>query len=744
MKLGRQIAALFGATCLTALGAAEPVWAQTFYADGTLTPTSTVSASASPGSFNGQGWPDAKGNEWFSQPAGPNSAESLFFTTLNSGSGELYRTATDASGVGQQIQQDYYNYSTANGETTYSDCHYVIASGLKYTVGINGGTLTAYAGSTALGAPTSGSTTISGTATGVGYTLSLGCIQTNSTTTTLTAQLTNTSTGAVLGTTVWTDTTAALQNVVSTVGVHGYTTNSGYKDPIYTIRTYTTATPPAATALTLSGPTAGYTGQASSNFTLSSNGTLSSSTTASLTDDQGCTTACFTPSSPTLAAGSYTTVNFTYTPQVAGSRTITAAASGLTSATAPYAATAVVTISPYSAAFKFSPYNWKGYGSTARVAGLSYPQTWNIGANFTVVWTASSSATATLLLPTKSNTLAISCLLDGVLGGNGVAVTGNLTLASLGFSTISAGSHTLRCYVRNSNNTSVWNQGAGAGTTLQVQGLQVDAGSSAGTAPGPAAYGDVLIHGDSVPEGILAAGSTDDFFDSHMYLAMNALEARGYDVGTAIMTGTGFIATLNGVPGDYPVSGGVYGGATSGRWNQVDQGVSLLDANGQISAYGFTGTSPALIVYETLGNDERVSANVSDLQTSVRSEALALRAAAPNAKIIFFTPLQMEYPNAGYTLTQDTTYTTPFHAGLASANAAGANVLDVDLGAALAKQIYSNAFYGSVANQPHINLQGHATEAPYFMNAITQALAPAATATSKRGVGSPISTPFSH
>lgn len=80
-----------------------------------------------------------------------------------------------------------------------------------------------------------------------------------------------------------------------------------------------TASGGAATAVTLSGPTSGVSGAASSNFTVSANGTLSSSLVVTPSDSGGGGT--FSPTSVTLSSGTLTGT-FTYTPASAGTKSV--------------------------------------------------------------------------------------------------------------------------------------------------------------------------------------------------------------------------------------------------------------------------------------------------------------------------------------------------------------------------------------------------------------------------------------
>lgn len=94
------------------------------------------------------------------------------------------------------------------------------------------------------------------------------------------------------------------------------TNNGGLTNPSNI--TYT-ASGAAATAVTLTGPTSGFVGSASTNFTVGVNGTISGSVVVTPSDGGG--GGSFSPTSVTLTAGT-PSGTFTYTPASAGAKTI--------------------------------------------------------------------------------------------------------------------------------------------------------------------------------------------------------------------------------------------------------------------------------------------------------------------------------------------------------------------------------------------------------------------------------------
>lgn len=96
-----------------------------------------------------------------------------------------------------------------------------------------------------------------------------------------------------------------------------------------------------ATAITLSGPSIGKVGVASTNFTAGANGTISGTVTVTPTSSAG--TGTFTPTSAQISSGT-PTQTFTYTPTSAGSRNINVTNNGGLSAPSDVAYAAVAAV----------------------------------------------------------------------------------------------------------------------------------------------------------------------------------------------------------------------------------------------------------------------------------------------------------------------------------------------------------------------------------------------------------------
>jgi lysophospholipase L1-like esterase len=572
----------------------------------------------------------------------------------------------------------------------------------------------------------SGSASFTALTTGIDYDLIASYAQTNGTTTTVSYSLyTVTGAGAALGTGtllaswVATDTTAALQNAA---GYNGYYISASAGTQIVKqFATYTDVAPSAATALVFAGPSTGISGTTGYNFVVTANGSLASSTT--VTPSDGAAGGTFSPSSITLGAGNFSTAAFTYTPATGGVKSITGTATGLSANSASYAVAQAIAVT--NAAFKFSPGNWKG--DTGR-GGSAYRQSWNNGAYFYFVWTASASPTASIMLPATSTSNRLSYYLNGVLTDN-LAATGPVTLSGIKASAV----NTLLVVLRSSTQASRWNNGT---NTIQITGMSIDAASSAGNAPATLPW--ALIVGDSITEGISAANGSDSHILDYSFYCGQALQRLGYDYCISACGGNGFIVTGDGsdpggdIPAYYRVTSGVYS-VSSSRWNLIDQGVSVLDTNGQISAYGSTRTPPALIYINFGTNEYLQSKSVSDLQSSITQCLVALRAAAPLAPILVQIPFSLE----NLTRYPTTTYVAAIRAGVAAyqtAHPSDTKVMLLDFGVSFANTMQSSIYIN--ADNIHPTTDGHALVAPMVMAGIAQALVqstPAIHATGVRG-----------
>ncbi len=461
-----------------------------------------------------------------------------------------------------------------------------------------------------------------------------------------------------------------------------------------------------AVGFTLSGPSTGAIGTAST-YTVTPTGTIAASIVTPSANNGG----TFSPTSLSFAAGATAAQTFTFTPANAGTNTVTivnnqsyTAASSSETDTLPG-----TTLGVTSTALQFSPGNWKG--DTGR-GGSIYRQTWNVGAWVKFTWTASATPTAQILLNSPSSTSVVSYFLNGKLTDN-VAATSSITLSGL----VASATNTLILHHVTSAFSSRWNNGA---NTLQVTGLQVDGGSSAGIAATNSKWG--LIVGDSITEGHYAGltGGHSVLYDYSHYLAA-ALDAYGYDSCISACGSNGFL-TVGDSSGDIPPyyyvsgsSGGAGGSYNDGnsRWNKIDSGVSLLDTAGQISSYGATGTSPSFVLINFGTNEIEVGTTqeLSDYQSAITKCLTALRAAAPNAVLAIMIPFAFEYAGK---FANGSAWASGANAAVSAykaANPTDTKVGVIDVGATLASQVYQGQ-YMTAADQLHPTYLGHALFAP--------------------------------
>ena len=523
--------------------------------------------------------------------------------------------------------------------------------------------------------------------------------------------------GSVITNNTFTVTDPAVQNLSGGQGMFFYdSTQSAGGKIVYEFASFTGDGVAVATTYTLTGPANGQASQASGAFTVQCAGSTSSAVTVTPSDNGA--GGAFNPTAVVFAAGSSdASATFTYTPSGAGTKNISTTNSGsLTNPAAlTYAATSLITLGVASPALQFSPGNWRG--DTGR-GGVLWRQSWNNGAWLTAIWLASASPTATLVLNSPNSANRVSYFLNGVLNDN-IGVTGNLVLSNIVPSAINV----LRIYLRSSPQSSRWANGS---NTVQVRGLQVDSGSAAGVAPSNRPWG--LLGGDSITEGIAANGGSDDTLMDYSFLLGRALDQLGYDTCVSACGYSGWIHTGDGNPGDVPAyysvsgstngAGGTYSDSAS-RWNKVDSGVSLLDSNGLLSAYGAINTPPAFVYINYMTNEALSGLNASDAQASVAQCLAALRAAAPNAWLFIQVPFGMYSP----TVFPNTAYMAALKNGVAAyrnARPTDSKVKLIDFGAALSQTINSAPYINT--DNVHPIAAGHALVAPMVAQAIVSSL----------------------
>ena len=364
-----------------------------------------------------------------------------------------------------------------------------------------------------------------------------------------------------------------------------------------------------------------------------------------------------------------------------------------------------VTLGVASSAAHFSPGNWAG---DAGRGGSQSRTTWNNGAWCQWRWTTpSSSPSATLQISNPTPGSAVSYFLDGVLTDN-VPVPSSGGIALTGLS--GPGSYVLTVYTRNSPQASRWNDS----NAFTITGLTVDTGAAPEKAPPRRPW--ALIVGDSITEGILADNGRDSNLSDYSFLVEQGLSAAGYDTSVSACGYSGWLRPGDAggdVPAYYALSGGVYRPEES-RWNRIDAHTSLLDSRGHLSAYGSVGQEPA-IIFINYGTNECINAVPSrDMAASVEAALLALRHAAPRAKIVVLIPPGLAdthiYPSgASYIAALKQAVLT-----YQSNHQTDRRTVLVDFGSDLARALGSPAYGGGV----HPNAAGHAYLAPHVLQAL--------------------------
>jgi lysophospholipase L1-like esterase len=347
-----------------------------------------------------------------------------------------------------------------------------------------------------------------------------------------------------------------------------------------------------------------------------------------------------------------------------------------------------------SPAAKFSPGNWKG--DNGRTGGL-YRQSWNNGAWCSFTWHAAAEAPAATILLARAASNRISYVLNGDLV-DGLHAGGDIAISGI----VAGGENTLVMYLRNSGQYARWNDGD---NSVRVLGLRIDGRSSPGIAP--AARPWVLLVGDSITEGIEAQDGADNFLCSYSFYMSRTFDQLGFDMSVSACGFSGWLRPGNGggdVPAYFMVSGGDYDEGLS-RWNKIDAGVSLLDPDGRISAYGGQNSWPAMILINYGTNDAICGCSRADVQASVSGALAALRAAAPSAVIGIIMPFGLEN---GSVFPDGAAYAASLREGVAAYRAVADDdaVMLFDFGADFARAVTREPYANP--NGVHPALLGHA------------------------------------
>lgn len=371
----------------------------------------------------------------------------------------------------------------------------------------------------------------------------------------------------------------------------------------------------AATEVTLTGPSTGATGVASSNFSVGVSpvgGTITGTVTVTPSDSGGGGT--FTPTSVGLTTASPTS-SFTYTPASAGAKSISVTNSGgLTNPpTLTYTATAgAVSVLVTDANWKWSPYSWATV-STSKVAvnGGAYCKLGFTGTSISVGIDVSSLVSGGV---TSTWYPYIRYSVD-----NGALTDVQLTPSTnaLSVSGLSAGSHTIEIWYQAGFWENIGGTAPDRWTTpvycLKLTGATIDAGAS--TVAPTWLSNSMIWFGDSISEGIRANNSTTQPANQSAYDSAPAYvaQALGCELGNVGFGGQNYAAGFNSIP------------AMSSAYTYVFSGQSRLTG-------GVLSPAPQYVCIWQGANGNPAQA---DVQTAITN----MRVIAPSAWIVVIVPV---------------------------------------------------------------------------------------------------------
>jgi hypothetical protein len=570
------------------------------------TPTAgPIGASASPGAI-GNGLTDVTGNVW--------SIDSNNLLQSNYVGNFPYNFALLAAESVSLVDTKISIRKQVAAGTFGADCFGYLratnygATGNGYLIGIVGGAPTAY---TVVGGVTTqiGSGTLGATLTpGTFYDYVSSVVQTNGTTTTLTARVFTTSGVQVGNTYTVTDTTVSLQNVAGGAGVSGNTNISA-------IRIYNDLASTNATAYTVSLPSAMSTGTSyRGTVTLVGGTVLTAPLVVTIAEGSG---GAFTGIPVAINSNSLVGY-FTHTPATAGTKTFTCSHTGGNAGMGDVASftsvvTLLVTLLASDPAAVFSPYNQDYVSGPAGSARSCYPGSY-------ARYYFKGCTSVNLLLDTAPTNVLFQYQID----------TGPLSAPILSSSSPNVqitipdtGSHVVSVFLMSIDGTTVgkWN----GARYLGILGFTLGPGGSKDIANVVRGSRNILWLGDSISESAKANDGVDANTYSSSYTVCQSLFASlGFEYGIVAVGGLGYTVNLavNGVPPAYTV-----GNDTLSSWNKINASVSRL-VSGQFSP------QPD-IIYENYGANDQNSATVTSVIPPLYQ---ALRSAAPTALIIKAIP----------------------------------------------------------------------------------------------------------
>lgn len=549
-------------------------------------------------------------------------------TLSDGGAGGTFSPATVTLGAGVNATQTFTYTPTRSGSLT------ITASAAALTgIALSAtATATVTAGpATALVLSPASQSAIAGAATGT-FTVSVNGSLASSTAVSL-------SDGGAGG--VFSPSSVSLPSGSGSTGTFTYTPRAGAATGSVTLSasasSLTTATATAsvtaqATALTISPSSQTVSaGVASGNYTVGlAAGGLTTATTVALSDAGSGGT--FTPSGLTLAAGSSPTATFTYTPAVGatGTKTLTATAAGLTSATSSAIGSLATILTPTNASVVASPYNWVAGLANSTTSDSSAMRTCNTGAYLRVY--VSGTTSVNIIFGASTTSANFIYQIDDGLPSSPTTCLNNgsytVTLPDTGAHFVTFTLYSI---------SQIAGRWAGA-LAVTINGFQLGNGGAAATATRGGR--NLLIYGDSITEGTQSHDGSDGVTTSYAYLIGESYRRQGWEYGIKGAGYSGYTVVVPSANGGQPPAW-TTGDDTKSSWNKVDgSGVSgSAITTGTIGAASERYvTQPALIIDAWGTNDGLQSVADATVQATVTGFFQRLRVAAPSAIIVTVIP----------------------------------------------------------------------------------------------------------
>ncbi len=336
-----------------------------------------------------------------------------------------------------------------------------------------------------------------------------------------------------------------------------------------------------ATAITLTGPTNGLNGVASTNFTVGGNATFAASTI--VTPSDGGNGGTFTPTTVTLSSGT-PTATFTYTPASTGTKTISVTNNqslsnpSSLSYVSSNAATAVTLSGPSSGSVAFASTNFT-VGADGAISGTVTvtPSDSSGGGTFTPTSVAISAGS-----PTATFTYTA-----GSTGTKTISVTNNGGLVNPSsvsyFATIATYTQTVGA---ESNLLYYWKMNESSGTSL--------AATVGGTA--------LTLTGGATVGAVGKTGGTAVSFDGVNDYAVSASALSLSSYSKLVVEGLVYIPTYGSISPKNLWGYGTSLGQTNGTFGYVvDGGTSGSTADALTALFGNVGYNGALYTRPTVG-----------------------------------------------------------------------------------------------------------------------------------------------